>query len=83
MTGAGQFVEKLIEALNIYHSEMDEESTKKKSQTSGLKSEINEVIADWKKAKIWTRTDFASDLRDKQEEFVRNEIEIARRDKAA
>lgn len=83
LTGAGQFVEKLIEALNIYHSEMDEESTKKKSQTSGLKSEINEVIADWKKAKIWTRTDFASDLRDKQEEFVRNEIEIARRDKAA
>lgn len=79
---ADAFIDKVIDALNLYKNEMDNEIAGINKKVPGLKAGIKEVITDWKNKSIFSRTDYASDLADAQYNYVKEEIDRIRHDKA-
>ena len=82
LASTAAFIDKLTDFLNLYLKEMREELEELNRKSPQLKSVVKDTIDEWKNKSIFSRTDYASLLSEAQVDYVKNEIEIIRHEKA-
>lgn len=82
LESSAAFIFKITDAVNLYISEMRQELDKIGKDLPQYKSEIKSIIEDWRNKRIFSRTDYASELSEAQFKYVSTEIDRIRHEKA-